>query len=178
MFKGQECNGFALNRYLQESDNVDMADEKEVEHNDDTAASSSIEGSEDEKEVEDELSKLKETGDFITSGHHFDEFKHRLRTFLLPSPQHDPVPTLADDEPAPLANVSEDLNYDKAAALQFPVTPSVTANAVNEYSIQVLSFSNFKKIWNQLKRTWRPSLRLGHRRLEWICVSHSVVVLS
>lgn len=123
--------------------------------------------------MDDKLSRLKESEDFITSGHHFDVLKCSLRKFLHSSPQHDPITTVADDEPAPLVGVSADLNYDKAAALEFSATSGVHASASMQSLIQELSFNILKKIWNQLKRTWRPSLRLGHRRLEWICVGHS-----
>lgn len=34
------------------------------------------------------------------------------------------------------------------------------------------SSSTRQKIWELLKRRWRPLLRPGHRRLEWVCVSH------
>lgn len=101
-----------------------------------------------------------------------------LRKFLRSSLQQDLIPTVADDDPTPLADVSADLNCDNRAALQLPATLGVNANAVNQSLIQELSFNIMKKIWNQLKRTWRPPLRSRHRRLEWICVSHSGDILA
>lgn len=35
------------------------------------------------------------------------------------------------------------------------------------------SSSTSQKMWGLLKRRWRPLLRPGHSRLEWVCVSHT-----
>ena len=86
-------------------------DEREVEDKDDISASSSSGASEDEKEVDDKLSKLNETGGFITSGHHFDIFKHRLGTFLRASSQPAAAHTVTGDGPDPIEDGSLDFNY-------------------------------------------------------------------
>jgi hypothetical protein len=49
-------------------------------------------------EEDDRLSKLDETGDFITCGHHFDLFKDNFRAFLRTEPQNAPPKVSTGDQ--------------------------------------------------------------------------------
>ena len=77
----------------------------------------SSDGSEDGIEEDDRLSKLVETGDFITSGHHFYLFKDSFRAFLRsePPPVHPITGTCTESSASELSvkgllNINYDIN--------------------------------------------------------------------
>jgi hypothetical protein len=65
---------------------------------------------------------------------------------------------------------TEDENYSiQGSTLQDPAKTIIDGQLIQHRS----SSSTSQKMWSLLKRRWRPLLRPGHRRLEWVCVSHT-----
>jgi Myb-like DNA-binding protein FlbD len=57
----------------------------------------------------------------------------------------------------------------QGSTLQYPAKTITDGQLIQHRS----SSSTSQKMWGLLKRRWRPLLRPGHRRLEWVCVSHT-----
>jgi hypothetical protein len=74
-------------------------------------------------------------------------------------------PTLATDN----LSLSEEEKFSSQwSVLRDPVKTNIDCQLVQHRPLP----STSQKMWGLLKRRWRPPVRPGHKRLEWVCVSH------